>query len=667
MLRSAFVLAITLFTLLFQTPAMSETNAMVYDVIVVGGGSGGSAAAVQAARCGASVAILEETGWIGGQITAAAVSTMDDVGHNRSGLYREFIDRIAETYESTGTPYNLCYWGSDTIASDPVTAEAILLHMMKISGPGSIHIYLQTSLSKALTEGSKVTGVEVLREDGSRMTFKAPVTVEATECGDLLPLTGARYRAGNSVSPNIDLNSEIQDLTWVSVIRRQKNISRDLAVRKPEGYDRDVGRFRKVVSKNGSWWPGSCPCNEATFLAYRAMPDRENPLRLDGGELRTWKGITRSALNWGNDVPDNGPDNSGLTVRYLEDLSYRRLINGEAVNRTLRLLYYMQNELDMADWTVDTSQGYDKRGDRVKDRAIVLDDGNDPILAHFPPIPYVRESRRIVGVETMTAKDILRSPRTGGALKNRTDSVALGEYPIDVHGSRVFGSLESDLGESLKDYPARWRGDEGVFQVPYGALIPEKTDGLLAAEKNISVSRLVNGATRLQPITMLTGQAAGAAAALSVRYGVEPRDLPVILVQDELLRSGSRLSLCLFRDTAQSDPYWRGIEGVSLYGYLDPVSAQMFGPSLPLDERRAAAMLNRAFGRRDAPGGEENPISREELARRIAESVPIWTEPEGLWQGPMDCPVSRGEAAMALWESLVQRAAYAMAAGAGRG
>ena len=50
----------------------------------------------------------------------------------------------------------------------------------------------------------------------------------------------------------------------------------------------------------------------------------------------------------------------------------------------------------------------------------------------------------------------------------------------------------------------------GPFQVPFEVFIPEKVDGLVLAEKNISQSRLVSGATRLQPITMLTGQAAGA-------------------------------------------------------------------------------------------------------------------------------------------------------------
>lgn len=658
--RSTLALVITLFTFIFEVlevPAIAETTPeKVYDVIVVGGGSGGSAAAIQAARCGASVAVLEETGWIGGQITAAAVSTMDDVTHNRSGIYLEFIEKIAETYGSTNTPFNVCYWGSDTIAVDPATAEAILLDMMDKAKPGKVDLYLHREIKEVLSDGERVTGVVATDKDGNGITLKGSVTIEATECGDLLPLTPARYRAGNSVSPNINLDAEIQDLTWVAVVRSQNNISSDLMVQEPEGYGRDVGRFRKVVSIDGSRWPGSYPFDIPSFKAYRGLPDRENPFPVDGGEPLTWEKITRTGLNWGNDVPGNGPDHSGLTVRYLEDKSYRRLINGEAVNRTLRLLYYMQTELSMSDWTVDVSQGYDRKGDSVKERAIILDDRNNAVLAHFPPVPYVRESRRIVGVETMTAKSVVRSPRLGRALENRTNSIALGEYPLDLHGSRVFGSLESDLGESMEDYPAQWRSDEGVFQVPYGALIPEKIDGLLAAEKNISVSRLVNGAIRLQPITLLTGQAAGAAAALSARHGIQPRELPVVMVQDSILRGGSRISLFSFHDVDPHHPHWRGVEGATLYGYLDPLSFGIFGAALPMEEHQVASMLNKAFGRNEPLGGSAF-VSREELARRISEIVPGWAAPNDIWFGPMDSMVYRGEAATALWDALVYSAA----------
>jgi hypothetical protein len=67
-------------------------------------------------------------------------------------------------------------------------------------------------------------------------------------------------------------------------------------------------------------------------------------------------------------------------------------------------------------------------------------------------------------------------------------------------------------------------------------LVPLSTDGLLVCEKNISVSHLANGATRLQPVVMNIGQAAGMAAALSVSLNCQPRDLSVRCIQDALLQ-----------------------------------------------------------------------------------------------------------------------------------
>ncbi len=86
-------------------------------------------------------------------------------------------------------------------------------------------------------------------------------------------------------------------------------------------------------------------------------------------------------------------------------------------------------------------------------------------------------------------------------------------------------------------------GQDGPFVVPLEALIPEKVDGLIAAEKNISQTRLVNGATRLQPITMLTGQAAGALAALSVKQGITPRQVAYGDIKAVLESFGDSLSI----------------------------------------------------------------------------------------------------------------------------
>ena len=69
-----------------------------YDIVVIGGGTGGTAAAVEAARDGAQVLVVESTPWMGGMLTAAGVSAVDGNYRLRGGLFGEFADSLAARY-----------------------------------------------------------------------------------------------------------------------------------------------------------------------------------------------------------------------------------------------------------------------------------------------------------------------------------------------------------------------------------------------------------------------------------------------------------------------------------------------------------------------------------------------------------------------------------------
>jgi hypothetical protein len=99
-------------------------------------------------------------------------------------------------------------------------------------------------------------------------------------------------------------------------------------------------------------------------------------------------------------------------------------------------------------------------------------------------------------------------------------------------------------GQCLSPFPRKFgeRG-AGAFSIPFECFIPEKIDGFLPAEKNLSQSRMASGATRLQPSTLLTGQAAGAIAAHAVQGQLQPRDIKPELVQQTLLEAGATLSI----------------------------------------------------------------------------------------------------------------------------
>jgi hypothetical protein len=99
-----------------------------------------------------------------------------------------------------------------------------------------------------------------------------------------------------------------------------------------------------------------------------------------------------------------------------------------------------------------------------------------------------------------------------------------------------------------------------------GALIPSTVDGLIVCEKGISVTNIVNGTTRLQPVVLLTGQAAGMLAAKSILLKKKIRDVPVRSVQEELLKV--KCYLMPFSDVKPDDPAWEAIQRVGLTGIL---------------------------------------------------------------------------------------------------
>ncbi|MCK4306501.1 MAG: FAD-dependent oxidoreductase, partial [Candidatus Eisenbacteria sp.] len=95
------------------------------------------------------------------------------------------------------------------------------------------------------------------------------------------------------------------------------------------------------------------------------------------------------------------------------------------------------------------------------------------------------------------------------------------------------GTKEADVAVHLKR--------DRAYQIPYRCLIPKKIDNLLVAGRCISTTREANGSTRVMPICMALGQAAGTAAALAVRHKVSPRNLDISILQKRLLEQGAKL------------------------------------------------------------------------------------------------------------------------------
>ncbi len=564
-------------------PAPAEVVAA--DVVVFGAGTGGVAAAIQAARLGARVALVEETDWVGGQATAGGVSTMDEGPFaNDTGVYAEWIARVEAEYAALGKRARRC--GIRAVpCMEPAVGQAVLRQMLAEAG---VALYERTTAVEAETvaRGPRRTLVAVEATPGRR--FEAHVFIDATEYGDLLPLVPLRYRAGNSTSDALDRGACVQDVTYAPIIKRYAGgVPPPLLLEEPPGYGPEIeAEFASVVARGGrDWdalgWGAGYPVDWTTHVSYRATPDSSAPGDSVPGDSRT---ITKTGVNWANDFP--------YTVG---DLSPARRFeaNCAAKLRTMQFLYYAQHVLGETEWSVANDQGYDTPYNRERNDCPGIPGPLDAIERHFPPMPYVRESRRMVGLHTLTASEIRRPTPTP-----YPTSVAVASYAVDLHACDAESDLEADL-ERASDRPAGFAA--GAFQIPFESFIPVDVDGFLPAEKNLSQSRFVSGATRLQPSTMHTGQAAGAIAALASRSGRAPRDVDPLEVQLALIDAGLRVGVHDFADVPRGSPHWSAVELASARGILVGRAQGHFGAAEAMSRAQAAVWLARLLALDTSP------------------------------------------------------------------
>ncbi|MBM4047735.1 MAG: FAD-dependent oxidoreductase, partial [Planctomycetes bacterium] len=179
------------------------------DLLIVGGGVGGCAAALAAASLGRRVVLTEETDWLGGQITAQAVSALDEHARIESfggtDSYYRFRNGIRDYYRAHYplTPQarqakRLNPGNRGYLFHEPRVALAVLEAMFAPHRAARrVEILVEHRAVRAEAGGDRVLAVELadLRHGGS-VVVHAPFVIDATELGDLLPLTGTEYVSG---------------------------------------------------------------------------------------------------------------------------------------------------------------------------------------------------------------------------------------------------------------------------------------------------------------------------------------------------------------------------------------------------------------------------------------------------------------------------------------
>ncbi|PZO17896.1 MAG: FAD-dependent oxidoreductase [Leptolyngbya foveolarum] len=470
------------------------------EVLVVGGGAGGTAAAIQAARRGVSVVLVSELPWLGGMLTAAGVSAPDgnELAAFQTGIWGEFLWELRQRH-----PSGLGNGWVSFFTYRPAVGAQIFADWVKAL-PNLRWIMGQTPQA-VLRQGDYVAGVQF-----ESVTVCATITIDGTELGDLLPLAEVPFRWGwetqaewDEPSAPVSLSDPedalyeitqrypVQSPTWVMVMedygeQAAPMIPPPLQATPDETFGQAWASYLPETSDDPA--AAQAAAGEV-FLNYGRLPDDQ------------------FMINW----PHCGNDYGVGLHRLVESAAARAEYGCEAQWHSQSFANYIQRRLGNSYGLAMNAFPFSKYSPG----------------GGFAMMPYYRESRRVKGLVTVSERDILPMVETLGEARvaalpvndcGDMSAIALGNYPNDHH----YPGFEMPLAPKAIRWGGRWTGT--AFTIPYEALVPESIDGLLVCEKNISVSHIANGATRLQPVVLGIGQAAGMAAALCVEQGRWPRE-----------------------------------------------------------------------------------------------------------------------------------------------
>ncbi|SCK05553.1 FAD dependent oxidoreductase [Streptomyces sp. WMMB 714] len=511
-----------------NTQAMPEIRA---DLVVAGGSLGGVAAALAACRLGRRVVLTEETDWLGGQLTSQAVPPDEHPWIEKFGCtasYRQLREDIRAYYRTwyplteqargwkalnpgAGRVSRLCH---EPRAALSVIEARLAPHV----AAGRLTVLLRHRVSGAETDGDRVRSLEVRGPGGETAVLTAPFFLDATDHGDMLPAAGAEYvvgaesadEHGEAHAPATAAPGNVQSFTVTFALSHHEG--EDHTIDRPDGYaawrayepDFWTGPLLSFTAPVPSTleprerWLEPNPPDEP--IAQLADPARDH----GDSELWMFRRILARGLHTPGAVPSditlvNWPMNDywlGPIVDVDEETAAEHL--RQARQLSLSLLHWLQTEAPRADG------GTGFPGLRLRPDVTGTPDG-------LAKAPYVRESRRIRALHTVTENDVSLDVAGPHGSTRHADSVGIGSYRIDLHPSTG--------GDNYIDIPSV------PFQIPLGSLVPVRVRNLLPACKNLGATHISNGCLRLHPVEWNIGEAASLLAVFCLERGAEPQQV----------------------------------------------------------------------------------------------------------------------------------------------
>lgn len=514
------------------------------DIVIYGGTSGAISAAVEAKRSGKSVIVVSPDKHLGGLSSGGLGFT--DTGDKSviGGLSREFYHRVWKHYNTEeawnwqkkeeygnkgqGTPAmdgeNRTMWIFEPHVAEQVFEDMIAEEKIRVDRDE----WLDRENGVVMEDG-RITSITTL----SGKTYKGSVFLDATYEGDLMAAAGVSYHVGREGK---DVYGEEWNGVQTGVLHHNHWFESDISPYVVPG-DPTSGLLPRVSGEH----PGEKHSGDDKIQAYcfrmcmTNHPENRIPFPKPEGydpmqyELlarvfehgrKDWFHKFDPIPNHKTDTNNHGPfssDNIGMNYDYPE-ASYerRKEIIEEHENYQKGLLWFVANDPRVPEDIQTKMQQWGLSKDEF------MDNGN------WPHQIYVREARRMIGEFVMTENELLKKSPT-------PEPIGMGSYTMDSHNVQRyvkpdgFVQNEGDIGVKTN----------GPYTISYGSLVPKKEDCKnLLVPVCVSSSHIAFGSIRMEPVFMILGQSAAAAAVLAIDQNSAVQEVDYTKLKEVLVSKG---------------------------------------------------------------------------------------------------------------------------------
>lgn len=466
-----------------------------YDVVVVGGGTSGVAAAIAAARTGASTILVERIGTLGGQLNVSgppgfAYAYMFNPRQEQiiAGIMEETHQRLLHSGHALPHTTPDFRIGYSFALVDPDYWGLMIFEMME---ENNVHLLLHSFVVDVVRAGSALQGVVVENVSGRQMIL-GKVIIDCTGEAHVSARAGVPYAQvpKEDLEPHT-LSFTVDGVDWDKVLQyvRDNAVYEFNAMTHPFlnwTQEQIVARIRRVQD-----------VREITnFMGFYSLRDKA----LAAGDYHPYSGVGFFIM----------PRDCGVLQAHFQHASQVGSIDPTDVRDLTRCEIECRKQVSLA----------------LRFIRKYMPGFENSYLTRLCPELRIRESRRIIGDYILTKQDVAEARK----------------FP-DVIGKSSFASGAKHVAkqETISYEGIVYPKDGGSYDIPYRCLVPTVIDNLLVAGKAISTDR--DSYARFLQLTMVTGQAAGVAAAVCARKGITPRQLEqdVSELQDILLQQGAIL------------------------------------------------------------------------------------------------------------------------------